>query len=142
MIGINLQVLHGHANTMDRFVRKIPSLVGPFCCIFCWKVEEDLDHILWRCDLASIIWESFLQMFGMMYARHKHVSAMIEEFLFNPPFGERPFFMACRSVSDFMGFVGGVEQKGVIGAWKGSFGDLVPCPFSCILVGFDFKDLL
>ena len=39
------QVLHGRISMKDRLLRKMPLLVGHFCCILCWKAEEDLDHI-------------------------------------------------------------------------------------------------
>lgn len=38
------QVVYGRTNMLDRLVRKMPSLVGPFSCILCRKAEEDLDH--------------------------------------------------------------------------------------------------
>lgn len=47
------QVLHGCANTLDRLIRKLSLLVGPFGCILYRKAEEDLDHILWYCNYAS-----------------------------------------------------------------------------------------
>ncbi|KAA0037079.1 suppressor of mec-8 and unc-52 protein-like protein 1 [Cucumis melo var. makuwa] len=39
------QVLLGQVNTVDRLVRRTP-LVGPFYCMLCRKVEEDLDNIV------------------------------------------------------------------------------------------------
>lgn len=39
-------VLLGHVNTINRFSRKIPSLIGHFYCILCRKAEENLDHLL------------------------------------------------------------------------------------------------
>ena len=47
------QALHDLASILDRLVRKLPSLVGHFCCIFCQKTEEELDHILWHRDFVS-----------------------------------------------------------------------------------------
>ena len=42
------QVLLGQVNTVDRLVRRTP-LVGPFYCMLCRKVEEDLDNVCWDC---------------------------------------------------------------------------------------------
>lgn len=47
------KVLQDRANTMDRLKRKLPSLVGSFCCILCWMAEEDLDYILCYCEFVS-----------------------------------------------------------------------------------------
>lgn len=82
------QVLHDHANTVDRLVRKLSLLVGPFCCILCWKAEEDLDHVLWRCEFACCVWILFPRRFGMMCVHHRDVRDMIEEFLLNSLFGK------------------------------------------------------
>ena len=41
------QVLLGHADTMERLVRKRTSLVDLFCCMLCQKAEEDLVHLFW-----------------------------------------------------------------------------------------------
>ena len=46
----------------------------------------------------SNAWTSFFQVFGMMSACHRDVSAMIEEFLLNSPFGERGWFLWLVSV--------------------------------------------
>ena len=59
----------------------------------CRKAEEDLDHLLRHCEWASRMWVDFLHTFGLSYARHRDVSGMIEEFLFNPPCGERGRFL-------------------------------------------------
>ena len=72
----------------------LPLLIGPFCYIMCCKVEEDLDHLLWHCELASRVWDDFLQTFGLSYARHRDVRGMIEEFHLNPPCGERGLFLS------------------------------------------------
>lgn len=40
------------------FSRKLPLLVGPFYCILCWKVEEDLDQLLWGCEFARSVWNT------------------------------------------------------------------------------------
>lgn len=61
------QVLRGRGNMKDRLSRKLPSLVGSFYCIFCRKVEEDIDHILWQCEFATSVWERFIQTFGLLF---------------------------------------------------------------------------
>ncbi|XP_016900613.1 uncharacterized protein LOC107990976 [Cucumis melo] len=57
------------------------------------SVLEDLDHLLGHSALASGIWDAFLQTFGLLYARHRDVRGMIEEFLLNLPCGERGRFL-------------------------------------------------
>lgn len=47
------QVLHGHTN--DGLACDEVAL-GPFCCILCWKVKEDFDHIFWLCDFVRVVW--------------------------------------------------------------------------------------
>lgn len=59
------QVLLGRVNLLDRLLRKY-LLVGPFCCIHCRKVEEDLDYLLWGCEFVRSIWNCFFQEFGFM----------------------------------------------------------------------------
>lgn len=49
--------LPGHANTMDQLSRKFPLLIGLFGFISCQKVEEDLDHMLWSCEFARLVWD-------------------------------------------------------------------------------------
>lgn len=66
-------------------------LVGPFYCILCRKVEEELDHIFRRSKLASSVWDSFYHTLGVVVACHKDFCAMIEEFLLNPLCGEGHF---------------------------------------------------
>lgn len=48
-------------------LRKMPSLIGPFCCIHCWNTEEDLIHLLWACS----IWCLFFDEFGFQFARQR-----------------------------------------------------------------------
>ena len=45
---------------MDQFARKMALLVGSFCCILYWKVEEDSNHTFWRCEFARFIWNLFI----------------------------------------------------------------------------------
>lgn len=59
------QVLLGRVNLLDWLLRKY-LLVGPFCCIHCRKVEEDLDYLLWGCEFVRSIWNCFFQEFGFM----------------------------------------------------------------------------
>ena len=40
------KVLLGRVNTMYRLLRKMPLLMGLFCCILCQKAEENLDRLL------------------------------------------------------------------------------------------------
>lgn len=54
------QVLDGRANTLNRLVRKLPSLVEPFC----WKAEEDLDHILCAMNMQVVFGILFSQRSG------------------------------------------------------------------------------
>ena len=68
-------------------------LVGPFCCILCQKAEENLDHLLWHCELASPIQDDFLETFGLSYALYRDVRGIIEENLLNLPCGERSRFL-------------------------------------------------
>lgn len=58
---------------MDRFLRKIASLVGPFCCILCGKVEENLDYLL-LASLRSLI----------LLACQRDVWLMIEDKILKP----------------------------------------------------------
>lgn len=61
--GFSFQVLQGCANTMDWLVKNLP-LLGLFCGILCWKVKEDLDHILWRCKLFRAMWGYSIRRLG------------------------------------------------------------------------------
>lgn len=47
--------LADYSCTSDRILRKLPSLVRPFYCILCWRVEEDLDLLFWSCDYAQSV---------------------------------------------------------------------------------------
>lgn len=49
------QVLLGRVNTMDRLVRKMPLLLGSFCCILYRKVGENLNppSLEGLCGIAS-----------------------------------------------------------------------------------------
>ena len=51
------QVLHGCLRTSNKFVKKSPSMVGPFCCILL-KSGGRL-RLLWRCDFVSNVWDFF-----------------------------------------------------------------------------------
>ena len=61
------QVLLGLVITVDRLVRRT-LLVGPFCCILCPKVEEDLYHHFWESQFVRAMWSSFLQEFGVSFS--------------------------------------------------------------------------
>ncbi|TYK09969.1 calpain-type cysteine protease DEK1 [Cucumis melo var. makuwa] len=75
--------------------------------LFSWQVEEDLDHLLWHCELVSCVWDDFLQTFGLSYARHRDVRGTVEEFLLNSPCGERgPFLWHACVHAHLVGFVG------------------------------------
>lgn len=95
-------------NILDKLGRKTLCFLGR-CCMLCQKAKKDLDHILWTCDLAGIVWESFFKRFGMMSSCHKDVSTMIEESLLNLPFGERPLSLACQCECGVMDIVGWEE---------------------------------
>ena len=73
------QVLLGRVNTVDRLVRKRTLLVSPFCCILCWKVEEDLDYFFSRLPLCEGSVELFLQEFNVSFAGSRSVRATIVE---------------------------------------------------------------
>lgn len=64
------QVIYGRSNIMDQFARKL-LLVGPFCCILRWKMEEDLDHILWTCEFVTSGWNHFFQAFGFSLVQQR-----------------------------------------------------------------------
>ena len=68
-------------------------LVGPFCCMMCRKVEEDLDYLFWDCQFARVVWCSFLQEFDVSFAGLCSISATIEKFLLQPPFKEKGSFL-------------------------------------------------
>ena len=53
------QVLLGRVTIARRLVRRITSLVGPFCCLLCQKAEEDLDHLIWDYQYVQTVWSSF-----------------------------------------------------------------------------------
>ena len=46
-------------NTLDMPSRKVPFLVGPFCCILCRSSKVDVDHLFWSCDYALFVWNHF-----------------------------------------------------------------------------------
>ncbi|XP_059064660.1 uncharacterized protein LOC131054599 [Cryptomeria japonica] len=50
----NRQILSGDC------LRKM-GFTGPFCCVFCEKVEEDVDHLLLNCEFAQDAWLFGLQ---------------------------------------------------------------------------------
>lgn len=92
------QVLHNQANILDKLGWKLPTLFGPFVVFFVER-QGDLDHILWSCDVAVVVWDSFFQSFGMPGARHKDVCTISMESFPNPLFfGERVVSLACRHV--------------------------------------------
>lgn len=82
----------GQANMMDRLKRKLSSLVRPFYCILCqgWGRAE---HILCRCELVSLVWDSLFQTFCTMVTQHKDVGALLENSLFKLPHGEKGHFL-------------------------------------------------
>ncbi|TYK03471.1 ATPase family AAA domain-containing protein [Cucumis melo var. makuwa] len=67
------EIEYNHQEFQERLLRKMPLLVGPFCCILCRKAEEDLDHILWHCgedrqhlffcSYAAVVWNKLLKLF-------------------------------------------------------------------------------
>ena len=81
----------GGGRPLDRLVRRRTSIVGPFCCILCWKAEEDLDHLLWECQYAQAVWSFFLQELDVSLAGQK-LRGTIEEFLLHLPFREKCCF--------------------------------------------------
>ena len=81
----------GRVNIVDRLVRRT-LVVGPCCCLLCWKAEKSLDHLFWDCQYVWAMWSYFLQEFGVNYVGYWSICAMIEEFLLHLPLRERVFF--------------------------------------------------
>ncbi|KAG7026028.1 hypothetical protein SDJN02_12526, partial [Cucurbita argyrosperma subsp. argyrosperma] len=55
------KVIHKRVNTLDKFSRKMFTLIEPCCCILCRRVEEDLDHILCTCSFAGTVCSLFFK---------------------------------------------------------------------------------
>lgn len=72
----------------DKLSRKMPLLVGSFCCILCQTVEEDLDHVLWSCDFA-VLSGLFFHVFGFQVRSFRDCRDMIKEFFLHPPFCDK-----------------------------------------------------
>lgn len=83
------QVLLGWINTIDRLVKSMTLLVGPFSCFLCQKAKEDLDNLFWDCQHERAVWNSFLQEFDSIFVGQRSVRVTIEEFLLHPPFREK-----------------------------------------------------
>lgn len=47
------KVIHKRVKTLDKFSRKMFTLIEPCCCILCRRVEEDLDHTFFA--LAALL---------------------------------------------------------------------------------------
>ena len=113
------QVLLGWVNTVDRLVRRRTSLVGPFCCLLCWKEEEDLDNLFWDSQFAWVVWSSFFQEFGISFAGTRSVRAMIEEFLLHSPFRDKGSFLWLAGVCAVMWDIWGKRNDRVLRGRRG-----------------------
>lgn len=63
------------------------------CFILCSQVAEDLDHILWNCDLAQAAQSCFFEEFYLRLVRHRGCQEIIKEFLLHCPFREGGRFL-------------------------------------------------
>lgn len=100
------QISLGQVNTLDRLA--MTSLMGSFCCILCWKVEEDLDHLLWNCQCEGRV--EFLVGVWCLDFWPEGYSCDDRGVFLHLPFGERPIFC---------GLVGGVLCCGIFW-WSGT----------------------
>ena len=96
------RVLHGCFSTLDKFIKKLPLMVGPFCCIL--SESGGRLRLLWRCHFVSNVWD-FFPTFVMSCACQRDVGHMIEEFL-HLPFGEGGRFLWHACVCAIVGYVG------------------------------------
>ena len=68
------QVLLGRVSKLDKLMRKMPSLMDPFCFIHCLKVEKNLDHLLWECPFVSSFWNDLF--------KERYITGVNEKILF------------------------------------------------------------
>lgn len=102
------QVIHVSFNTLDRLLWKMPSLDRPFCCILCWRVPEDLNHLFRNCDYAQE-WRSRTLHWTCLVFRWP-----IMEFWVSPQSAdsrEGKFLLANWSLCFVLGFMGNLEEN-------------------------------
>lgn len=75
------QVLHGRVKTLDRLLRKLPSLVGLFCYNLCWKAKESWDNFFWRLILRDLYGVSSFKHSVSCSPAIGDISDMFREFL-------------------------------------------------------------
>lgn len=46
-------------------------MIGPFCCIICRKVEEDLEHSIWSCEFAQVCLDLLVATFVVPDCKHR-----------------------------------------------------------------------
>lgn len=105
-------------NTLDRISRTLPSLVGPFCCILCLPIEENMNHLFWRCEFARTVWDRFFQRFDYMLTPQRMY--FDRRFLLHPPFSrEGTFLVVCECVLRY-GVLWGERIYKNFKKWKGT----------------------
>lgn len=97
------QILYGRVNIMDR-IQSHSSLLWLRWCILCRKVFEDLDHVVCRCQLAILTWDSFLETFGVCLARNRDRSPILKEVLFFQLFHDKGCFLWHARLFFFISF--------------------------------------
>lgn len=95
------------------------SIMGPFCYIFCRKVEENMDHLHWECRFASSMWNCFFHKFDFVLTCQRDVPLMIGEFLLYLPFKKMSFFVVCDGVH-FVWNLWGRETIECLEVWIGT----------------------
>lgn len=79
-------------------------------CLLRRKAKEVLDHLLWDCQDARVVWSCFLQEFDVWIAGLRYLHAMIGEFLLHLPSVTKANFSGSLGVCCFMGYLWGDEQ--------------------------------
>lgn len=102
---------------MDQFARKLPLLVGPFRCIIYWLADEDLDHILLRCEFVRAACNFFFRhlgsyLFGMVTSDMIGGSSFIRLFMRRD--ASYGWWGMCRS----SGFLGGSRLTSCLGVLR------------------------
>lgn len=55
-------VFHGKINTSDFIQRRNPQVaLFPSWCILCKKESESLDHLMFHCEVATVLWQKLLK---------------------------------------------------------------------------------
>lgn len=130
----------GEFQTLDRLLRKMPSIMGTFCCILRWKVEQNLDRVLGVlvCQLCEKL---LLQEFDFVLAHQRDSCMVIGEILLHPPFKEqRLFFVVCGCVHFVVGSQGEEEKRSVQSFRSGCQCGFVLGDVPCFSLGFIFYE--